>query len=277
METQEQIKPRFSGIASQQRFPRMSGMVSPADQLHQIVLPPSPQASPDEHYIAPLTINVAITTPPKIGTIGIPQYSPTVRGASPMHYSPSTDCQGAFTSAYFQPNNNCYNYSCDIATNTFAQPGRQNGFLITADTLNGPTIESYAQKDGLLSVGKTIADCIKFRKANPSLDGHFVALMISPLGDINWPGDYHWARCDNSSGLCNSWSQKDGNDQITNFDFAGNLISDPSQANWTVNQGPLSVPTAPATSSAPPQSPDVIVTYFFYTFMFVPYGKVNIL
>ena len=101
------------------------------------------------------------------------------------------------------------------------------------------------------------------------LGGHFVALMISPAGDANWPGDYHWSRCDNSSGSCGSWSQKDGNDQVTNFDFAGNLITDPATANWTVNQGPI--------QTGSDVGDDQIVDYAFYCYMFVPDSGVNII
>lgn len=188
--------------------------------------------------------------------IGVPQYASTVAGSSPNPpYNPAQDCQGYFTSYLYQPNNNCYAYGADIATNTFPQPGRYSGCLITQATLDGSTVSSYAVKDGLILVGQTIQDCLDYQQQhmqNGQLNGHFVALMISPPGDVNWPGDYHWARCNNSAEACNSWSQKDGNDQITDFDFAGNVITDPSAANWTVNQGPLTPSSAPATTPAPP-------------------------
>lgn len=102
-----------------------------------------------------------------------------------------------------------------------------------------------------------------------NLGGHFVALMVSPAILPHWPGDYHWARCDNSSGDCRSWSQKDGSDQVTNFDFAGHPISNPIEANWQVNQGQVN-----------PQAEDyrdMVVDYFFYGFMFVPASGVNII
>ncbi len=148
----------------------------------------------------------------------------------------------------------------------------------------GEVVAGYAVKDGLIMVGKTMNDVLAFKSAHQgttppqgelaakagcgALNGHFVALMISPAGtDGNWGGDYHWARCDNSSGACDSWSQKDGGDQVTNFDFAGNPITDPSVANWTVNQGPV--------STANPA--ELVVSYAFYCFMFVPAGGVAII
>ena len=56
-------------------------------------------------------------------------------------------------------------------------------------------------------------------------------------------------------------------DQVTNFDFAGNPISNPISANWTVNQGP--------TSKQDPS--ELVVEYDFYCFMFVPEQGVNII
>jgi hypothetical protein len=269
---------------------KLSGMISPDDRLHQFTVAPAVGSAPDEHYIAPTTVSVTIVQPPGTGTIGVPQYSPLVNGGNPDGFSPATDCNGNFMSAKFQPNNNCYAYGCNITSNTFPQPGRQSGYLLTAADFKQPfgslgeLVAGYATRDGLIFVGRTAADLTKFRSSrqgtNPgpatdagdgALDGHFVALMISPAGDADWPGDYHWARCDNSSGACNSWSQKDGNDQVTNFDFAGNPITDPATANWTVNQGPL------ADSSSPDNNQDQLVSYAFYGYLFVPTSGVNIL
>jgi len=62
-------------------------------------------------------------------------------------------------------------------------------------------------------------------------------LLISlAKNNLLWKGDFHWVRCDDVSG--GLWSQKDGPDQITNFDFSGKAIQDPRMANWIVNQGP---------------------------------------
>jgi len=79
----------------------------------------------------------------------------------------------------------------------------------------------------------------------------------------NWPGDYHWARCDDTAAWI--WSQKDGGDQVTNFDFAGESITDPSTANWRVNQGPLS------------DGNEYRVSYDFAYYMYVPNTGVTII
>lgn len=271
---------------------KFSGMIAPQDRYHQITRALKAGAAPDEHYIAPTTVSVNIVQPPGTGTIGVPQYSTTVRGGMPDGFNPAGDCQGSFMSAKFQPNNNCYAYGCNIATNTFPQPGRQSGYLLTASDFKQPfaslgqLVSGYAQKDGLIYAGNTLAELMKFKSSRQGttpkpassvgaksgyLDGHFVALMISPAGDGDWPGDYHWARCDNSGGGCNSWSQKDGNDQVTNFDFAGMPISDPASANWTVNQGPLQ------DSKSPDDNDDQLVSYAFYCYLFVPQSTVSII
>jgi len=254
---------------------KFSGMIAPQDLFHQVTHASPGAAVPDEHYIAPTTVAVTITNPPPGQTIGVPQYSATVVGG-PAAYDPAGDCGGAFMSSQFQPNNNCYAYGCDIATNTFPQPGRASGNLITAATLNGPSIQAFAEQDGLVYVGTDMAALRAFaapRTADAAqASGHYVALMISPAGDGNWPGDYHWARCDDPVNFT-SWSQKDGNDQVTDFDFAGQPITDPSVANWSVNQGP----TQPDKSQPNYNPDDLIVDYGFYCYMFVPAGAVNII
>lgn len=268
---------------------KFSGMIAADDRRHQTTRATTANTAPEEHYLAPTTISVTIVQPPGIGTIGVPQYGTPVNGGSPNGFQPATDANGNFMSAKFQPNNNCYAYGCNIASNTFPQPGRKSGYkLVPSDFQQslaaiGEKVAGYASKDGLILVGRTMSDLMTFKSSrqgtNPGpgqlgagfLGGHFVALMISPAGDADWQGDYHWARCDNSSGGCDSWSQKDGGDQVTNFDFAGNPITDPSTANWTVNQGPLDDPKSPDNNE------DQLVSYGFYCYMFVPDGAVNIL
>ncbi|MGE7993605.1 hypothetical protein ACQKPE_21725 [Pseudomonas sp. NPDC089554] len=262
---------------------KLSGRVAPQDQFHQVITDAALLAAPDEHYIAPTVVSVNIVYP-QTQTIGVQKYGPTVVGGSAGGYNPAEDCQGNFMSYKFQPNNNCYAYGCNITPNTFPQPGRQSGYLLTSADFSKPVaglgavVSSYAVKDGLVMAGMNMAELMKFKSSkqgiNPgvgvgvgALGGHFVALMVSPAGDANWPGDYHWARCDNSSGGCDSWSQKDGNDQVTNFDFAGNPITNPATANWTVNQGPISNTN----------TNELVASYQFYCFMFVPDSGVNII
>lgn len=263
---------------------KFSGVIAPQDYYHQTTQAQAYGAVPDEHYIAPTVIPVQITVPSQ-KTIGVPQYAPTVIGEAAAGYDPAGDCQGNYMSYRFQPNNNCYAYGCNITPNTFPQPGRRSGYLLTASDFQKPFAElgalvaSYAEHDGLQQVGNTLDALLAFKSSrqgtNPSaaqtacgyLGGHFVALMVSTAGDANWPGDYHWARCDNSSGACDSWSQKDGGDQVTNFDFAGQPINNPISANWQVNQGPVSNT----------DNRELVVEYGFYCFMFVPESGVNII
>jgi hypothetical protein len=228
---------------------KFSGRIAPDDFAHRVQ---TTAAAADT--VAPSYVSV-----PGIGNV--PQYAPTI-GAASVSYNPAQDCNGCFMSYKFQPNNNCYNYSCNIATNSFAQPGRRHGYQIPQ--LTGAGVQAGAEKDGLIFIGTTIAD---IRKHAATDGGHYIALLISaPDTATGWPGDYHWVRCDDNANF-QSWSQKDGPDQVTNFDFAGNPIADPATSNWTVNQGPIS-----------DQNPnDLQATYNFYGYMYVPWGKVDII
>jgi hypothetical protein len=199
----------------------------------------------------------------------VPQYAPTVIGKS-LAWDPAGDCDGNFMSCKFQTNNNCYNYACNIATNSFAQPGRMHG-LFLSDVTGGPTghdVVKGAALDGLISIGDGEIPIEELRKRLPKdRDGHIVGLLISSAdSSVGWPGDYHWVRCDDDASF-RSWSQKDGGDQITNFDFAGGKISQPASANWKVNQGQM-VHGNPN---------DIIVAYDFFCYMFVPNGAVDII
>jgi hypothetical protein len=232
---------------------RTSGMAPTEDRLHI-------EVATDGEEIAPTYVHVP-------GGKKIAQYAPTVVGAS-VRYNPSANCAGNFTSSKFQVNNNCYNYACNVATNSFAQPGRMNGFsLISHDEPTGPLVVEGAKMDGLIWIGGSdlsIADLKEHMLGHER--GHPVALLISSSDAfVKWPGDYHWVRCDKAN--CTSWSQKDGHEPVTNFDFAGNRIVDPAEAVWTVNQGPI----------IKGSKADVIVKYDFFGFMFVPFGRVQII
>ena len=53
---------------------------------------------------------------------------------------------------------------------------------------------------------------------------------------------------------------------MTNFDFAGEPITNPAMANWRVNRCTI----------GGEDTKEYVVSYEFYCFMFVPQGKVNI-
>lgn len=229
---------------------RFSGRVAEADVRHSLL-----GEGPDGQLVPPTWVE---------STWGkVAKYAPTVRSKS-TGYDPAGDCDGAFMSCNYQPNNNCYAYACNIASNTFPQPGRASGAPSLWSDFTPGLVVSNAESDGLMRIGTTL-DEVKAHAATGA-SGHYVALMFSePESSIggdssaNWPGDYHWARCDDLAS--SSWSQKDGGDQVTDFDFAGQPITDPAAANWRVNQGPV--------SSA--DTNEYRVTYDFVCYMFVPY------
>jgi hypothetical protein len=229
-----------------------SGRIADDDAEHSI-------AYAAQQLIAPIYVTVP-------GGQRIPQYSPTVVDSN-NNYGPPTNCGGNFMSSRFQRNNNCYNYACNIASNSFAQPGRKQGVFLTG-AMQGPEVLAAAQLDGLMAIGGSNMPLSALQSAAPYLPtGHFVALFVSPADlSVSWPGDFHWVRCDVGSPF-DSWSQKDGTDQVTNFDFAGAAINDPSLSNWTVNQGPI---VANSLS-------EVVINYQFFAWLYVPYGMVDII
>ncbi len=120
-----------------------------------------------------------------------------------------------------QYHNNCYNYACDIRTDTRAQPGRAHGILISQEELGDcRKVTAGATADGLVSVecddGCGCSNC-----------WHQVALVLYPRVD------YHWYRRDRDG----RWSHKPGTTPATNLDNSGNIIEDPR----TADRGPYTV------------------------------------
>eukprot|EP00040_Diaphanoeca_grandis_P014211 m.71954 g.71954 ORF g.71954 m.71954 type:complete len:489 (+) comp24408_c0_seq4:437-1903(+) len=243
---------------------KLRGMLPEGDYVHS-------EQDFQSHIVAPTSVAITRAEGQGGGVYYVPQYHATVANPPPTSYTPATDCEGCFMSYKFQPNNNCYNYACDVATNSFAQPGRKSGYLLSPAVKSDPSFENWAQTvqrfaeyDGLVVIGKEYPTKEKLEDET----GHVVALVIAAPTTVNgvaWPGDYHWVRYDKVN---KAWSQKDGGDQMTNFDFAGKPITDPSTANWQVNEP---MPTSKK------QNVDMFVAYKFAVFMFVPTGKVNII
>lgn len=113
------------------------------------------------------------------------------------------------SSFQIQGNNNCYNYSNNKRTDTFAQPGRAAGAQWT--DLECDNVRTAAVADGLVTVAKPN----KCPKKECTL-----ALVVDP-GD-----DYHWYRRD-TNGM---WTHKPGGTPATNLDNSGNPISNPETA-----------------------------------------------
>jgi hypothetical protein len=80
-------------------------------------------------------------------------------------YDPKSDVQGYFVS--HQTENNCYNYANDVATDTFAQPGRGSGQKWSVDTC--ADINASAIRDGLEWVGTEMP------AAPPAVGHHMVS------------------------------------------------------------------------------------------------------
>jgi hypothetical protein len=140
-----------------------------------------------------------------------PQCSaPVVGPDNETMFAPSTDDCGFFQT--YQGDNNCYDYGTDVATNTFAQPGRGSGHKWDEDTCD--SVRAAAERDGLIWNGTVLPN------GNPS-KGHFVALLI-------WPEtNFHWVRLD--SNMKGHWSHKPGGTPIRNTDNNGAYITDPSK------------------------------------------------
>ncbi|MFX0137048.1 MAG: hypothetical protein ACFFDN_25645 [Candidatus Hodarchaeota archaeon] len=106
--------------------------------------------------------------------------------------------------------NNCYNYGCDIRTDTFAQPGYANGVTHSTDC---PSVGNAAIADGLVEAfNNKCSSC-----------SHIVALVIDPDSPVL---DYHWYRLDENG----RWSHKPGGTPATDLDASGNLITNPETA-----------------------------------------------
>lgn len=113
-----------------------------------------------------------------------------------------------------QLNNNCYNYSTNYRTDTFAHPGQAAGAIYA--NLTCASVRPAAEADCLINSPSANNKCPK--------EGHLVALVI-------WPnGDFHWYR----KGRNGLWTHKPGPTPVTNVDNSGHLIHDPR----TADRGP---------------------------------------
>jgi hypothetical protein len=109
-----------------------------------------------------------------------------------------------------QPYNNCYNYSRNWRTDTFAQPGRAHG--AQTFTMQCPNVTTAAMADGL----KKRCDCLPVSE----WPRRMMALVIAP----NY--DYHWYR-EQRGGF---WGHKPGQTAARNWDNNGALVVNPETA-----------------------------------------------
>jgi hypothetical protein len=133
-----------------------------------------------------------------------------VFGKKPPAFEPDIWNDGG----YMQDHNNCYNYACDMQTNTFAQPGRAAGLTLPESFgMQCYFVARYAIVDGLLRIGP--------RERNPSPGCCHIVALVMATGE-----DYHWYRLDDSG----TWSHKAGRTEARDTDESGNIINDPAHA-----------------------------------------------
>ena len=112
---------------------------------------------------------------------------------------------------------NCYNYACDIFDsnntdfNDYQHPG---GSRPDINQVSCPEITSRAKADGL----QDTAD-----DGSCPCGTHKVFLVVAPNRD------YHWYREDSDG----KWSHKRGGTTISGVDASGNVITDPSAADYS--------------------------------------------
>lgn len=122
---------------------------------------------------------------------------------------------GFWNTPTVQPKNNCYNYSMNYRSDTFAQPGRISGH--PNSTMDCAHVAAAANWDGCTAV------CNGSNKN--------VALVI-------WPGvDYHWYRR-HSNGF---WGHKPGGTAARNTDNSGRVINGTTLTPANCNRGPYTV------------------------------------
>ena len=110
-----------------------------------------------------------------------------------------------------QDHNNCYNYSNNKRTDTFAQPGRAAGISMSWDDMHCDRVFNAAKADGILPLPPSgICPCNKDK----------IALVVAP------DEDYHWYRLDSGG----KWSHKPGHTEATNLDNSHHTISSPETA-----------------------------------------------
>jgi len=135
--------------------------------------------------------------------------------ASPCIIANTPYNPGFWNTPATQPHNNCYNYSMNYRSNTFAQPGRKTGHMYTSLDCNN--VGNAASSDGCKPI------CTGSSK--------LVALVI-------WPGnDYHWYRR-HSQGF---WGHKPGGTAARNIDNIGRLINGTTLTPANCNRGPYTV------------------------------------
>ncbi|HKQ37276.1 MAG TPA: hypothetical protein VJ063_04295, partial [Verrucomicrobiae bacterium] len=129
--------------------------------------------------------------------------------------SPVYDWNASFE---VQNYNNCYNFSTDIRTDTFAQPGVAGGVPAVWPPPDCQPDTAGAVADGLRA--NVNIDDLCHTSGLPQ--GHIIALLVAPYSD------YHFIRLEADG----TWASKAGNTAATTLDNAGRPITDPRTANF---------------------------------------------
>lgn len=124
---------------------------------------------------------------------------------------PKVDLEYWNTDSRILTYNNCYNYSTNRVTNSFAQPGEASN----ADTDEYDCAHVIRAAAADLGVVRT-----KFFPFQGRQDDALIALVVRP------GYDYHWYR----RGPDNMWTHKMGGSPATDEDNKGQKISDPEKA-----------------------------------------------
>ena len=117
--------------------------------------------------------------------------------------------------------NNCYNYSNNTRTDTFAQPGRMSNKPISANSC--AAVVRSAQSDGLL-LAPADGSCPSGKKCKGMAKIALVTGYINTSRGKLW--DYHWYRLDQNG----YWTHKPGGSNATSEDNFGAYITNPETA-----------------------------------------------
>jgi hypothetical protein len=116
--------------------------------------------------------------------------------------------------------NNCYNYSANRRTDTFAQPGEGSGNPMSWPPSSTSVVSNAAVSDGLQFLGNPTT--IPVPPEGKTLVAAIVGLRVSTP-------DYHWYRKDRNTA---TWTHKPGGTAATNRDQNAAVITDPRTAAW---------------------------------------------
>ncbi len=118
----------------------------------------------------------------------------------------------------------CYGYALNIATpNAWTYPGLRN-LTATPDVNNCTQLIAQTVADGSIFNGKTEPTAL-------DSDQHVFVGYASNVLDTDENGEYHYARKDTDT---NTWSSKNGENLPTHLDTKGDVITDPTKANFVL-------------------------------------------